>query len=170
MTITIRDFSIQAAFLKLEDEIKAQEIKGDLPENFEQFINAGNYKKICGDIEQFEGKGVIFGESIDDKGANPNQTKSVVHNFTVEGDKKWKSIYLGVYDSCHGPGLEVVEGSTKLATKKECIDFCRAVTEETGRSTFILIGKETVGYSRCMAEINYKPSPKQTYGSYQFIW
>ena len=46
----------------------------------------------------------------------------------------------------------------------------RKATEETGRRTYVLVGKYPIGFSRALSEVTYKPSPKQTLGNYVFVW
>ena len=88
-------------------------------------------------------------------------------NTPAAGAKKYKTCYLGVFD--HKKGMEVVPDSTK-ELKGDCIAHCRQVCSETGRDIFVIIGKKTDGFNRCQAEISYKPSKNQDYGTYTFVW
>ena len=169
MVIFIRDFSIYSAFQRLEEEIKIQNIAGDSPEYLKEFINADKYGKLD-DIEQFEGTGVIYGQTESVPSANKNQTRSSVHDYVVKGDKRWKSKYMGLFDDPDGSTGKILVPNSISDTKKGCVDACRAATEETCRSTFAIIGKILVDSSKIQSAIVYKPSPKQEYGTFKFVW
>ena len=75
--------------------------------------------------------------------------------------------YMAVWDTVNS--TNVVEGS-RYETKGDCVNAARKATEETGRRTYVLVGKYPIGFSRALSEVTYKPSPKQTLGNYVFVW
>jgi hypothetical protein len=122
-------------------------------------------KGLVLDIQKYNG--LAMGWCDVEPDANPNQTTTQVIDTVVKGDKKWKTVYLAVYDQPLGD--DVVPGSKKQ-TKKSCVDVARAAGEAEQRDTFVLIGKSPDGFPRCMAQVLYKPSPKQRAGVYKFVW
>jgi len=98
---------------------------------------------------------------------NTNVTKSSVENYSVKGDKNWRSRYIAVFDKDDGDELVPTVDS---AVKKEAVDSARIVTEMTGRDTFVILGKSPIKFSRVQARITYKASKGQELGKYLFIW
>jgi hypothetical protein len=167
--IIIHDFSLQSAFSRLTEELETEGFdKENWPTYLEKFINLDEYEGFNVETaEDFQGKGLIFGYTVEHPSENSNKIKSRVENVVIEGDKKWETRYLALYDEPYGH--EVVEDSNK-PIKKECIDIARAATELTGRTTYVIIGKSPIEFDRCQAEITYIPSQKQKMGKYMFIW
>jgi hypothetical protein len=167
--IIIHEFSLHTAFARLSEELETENIEKEIwPTYLERFINLDEYEEFDTQIaEEFQGKGLIFGYTLEHPSENSNKIKSRVENVVVEGDKKWETKYVAVYDDPYG--IEIVENSRK-SIKKECIDVARAATELTGRTTYVIIGKSPVDFDRCQAEITYLPSQKQKMGKYKFIW
>lgn len=165
----IKAFSLQQAYQYLLLEL--EEAKEILPKN-KQVINVeelgleGNYDSV---LNLLNGTGMCAGYCMEPPTVNPNQTTSqVLDTKNPPGDKKWETQYLAVFDSPFGD--EVLPGTAKSATKKECVDKARIIVSETNRDAFVLIGKSPVGFSRCQAMVLYKPSTKQTTGTYLFVW
>jgi hypothetical protein len=163
MRVVIQDFSIESAFRRIHEELTEEQAK---PELALGFINTTGNEAIV-DLGIFEGKGIVFGQTLTERGDNLNETKSQVINNATKGAKKYKTVYLGVYD--HKKSMDVYTGA-RSETKGECVDKCRLECELTGRNLFVIIGKATDGFDRMEAEIRYKPSSTQEYGKYEFVW
>ena len=162
-------YSIEQAFAYMIHNLDEQEL--NTIKNKKSFINLNDF---CPDPEEydnckklFENTGFVLGFIKNDPDENVNQIQTQVINTVVEGDKKWKTVYLAVYDK--PSGMEVVPNS-RCDIKKDCVDIAREVSQQEKRDTFVLIGKQVDGFPRCSAQILYKPSPKQTIGNYCFIW
>lgn len=118
-------------------------------------------------LDRFEDSGYALGVCMVIPGENPNQNQTQLQDVIVKGDKKWKTAYIGIWDTPFG--TEVVEGS-KQEIKKNCVDICREKSALEKRDIFILIGKSPDEFPRCAAQCNYKPSPNQKIGMYKFVW
>jgi len=160
-------FSMHQAFAYLCRELE-EENKTALKQFVDISLTEGSDLSESTVIKFLTGIGIAAGECLVAPGANPNQIQtSVVDTKYPSGDKKWKGVYLAVYDNPHGD--QVVLGS-KQDTKKKCVNVAREASGEENRDVFILMGKETVDFSRCSAQVLYKPSPKQSVGVYKFTW
>lgn len=161
MAETIKAFNIYQAyeFLQIDHQ------DDPLPT---KFINLDEFPELISMefLDMIEGKGVIFGRTIEEPGENVNQIQTVVTNHTIKGGKKWESVYLGVWADDR---FKTIQGS-KSKIKKECVDAVREAVQNTGRSAHVIVGQNLVEHSRIQAEIDYKPSPKQEQGTYEFYW
>jgi len=162
MTRKIKAYSIWDAFEYLKEDLKEDNYK-NIPE---EFINLDELSGLVSMdfLDAIDGKGIFFGRTVERFGENANQIQTIVNNFSVKGDKKWKTTYLGVWADSR---MDVIPGS-QSDIKKECVDKVREIVSETGRNAHVIIGKSTVEFSRIQSEINYKPSPKQEMGTYEF--
>ena len=163
------DYSLERAFRRLDEELKFDEIDPELwPIGPYKFVNLDDTAIEPDMIESFEGNNhVIFGYTSKKLGENANQIQTQVKNITVKGDKKWETKYIAVFDD--PKGTEHVPGSN-TSIKKDCIDAARAATSQTGRNTYIIIGKSPNGFDRLQSEVIYKPSQGQTMGQFTFVW
>lgn len=163
-------FSIHQAFACMIKEMKENDdLQGiKTPTKFINIDELNLDGELYDDlINLMKETGTVVGYCIKQPTDNPNQIQTQVKDTIVKGDKKWATMYLAVYDTPWGN--EVVPNS-KAKTKKECVDIARAASSEENRDTFVLIGKSTDGFPRCMAQCLYKPSPKQQPGLYYFAW
>ena len=169
MERNIQGYSIDQAFQYLLIELKAEEL--ELPKNkkvidFDTLDIDHNFEEEY--LSMMSGTGYCVGVTVRNPSDNPNQNQTqVIDTKYPSGDKKWKTVYLAVYDNPFGD--EIVPDSLS-ETKKACVDIARTASAEENRDCFIIMGKETVGFPRCSAQVLYKPSPKQNIGEYQFIW
>jgi len=163
MEKSISAFSIQQAFAWLCKDVEEGE---QYPKSFIDFTYCSNDDQDVA-VDVLKEMGYCIGYCEKQPGTNPNQTQTQVIDTVVKGDKKWKTVYLAVYDTPWGD--KVVAGS-KSAIKKDCVDIAREAGAKESRDTFVIIGKSPDGFPRCSAQVLYKPSPKQTPGLYKFIW
>jgi hypothetical protein len=171
MKIDINAYSLQEAFNLLEETVVDEIEESKHPKSFKKFINldeiAGSFEVADSFYEGLEYTGLLCGYCIYSPGENTNKSiKSVVSNHSVSGDKKWETTYAVVLDN--SKSTESLEGTFKI--KKEAIDAGRKFTEETGRSTYVIIGKKPSGFDRLQSEITYKSSQGQKLGCYRFVW
>ena len=168
MRVEISDFSLQGAFERFCEEIEEID-PTNWPLDLETMVDLHDYKDI--DVEEvaskLEGSGLIFGYIKAPFGDNANKTQSGVDHRVHNGTKSWGSAYMAVWDTVNS--TNVVEGS-RYETKGDCVTAARKATEETGRRTYVLVGKYPIGFSRALSEVTYKPSPKQALGNYVFVW
>ena len=166
-------FHIDAAFLMLLYDLKEENVpKSKWPKITDKFINLDKYGYSKENAEEvtknFRGiKGTALGYTSVPAGSNNNKTKSSITNYPVKGDKKWETQYYAVLD--RKDSKEEVPGS-RTSIKKDCIDTARAITDETGRPTFIIITKVPVGFDQVSAEINFVAKDDQDLGEFIFVW
>lgn len=168
----IKAFSIHQAFTWMIKTMEDEEDKElSIIKNHKRFINLDELDidpELHEDfIRFFQDTGHVVGWCEKMPEENPNQIQTQVKDTIIKGDKKWKTLYLAVYDTPWGD--EVVKHSKK-PTKKECVDVAREAGQKENRDTFVLMGKSPDGFPRCSAQVLYKPSPKQQPGLYIFIW
>ena len=169
MRIDIDAFCIEDAFSILEEVVKDELSEDKHPKSFYKFVNLDEFDLNDGNdfYENLENTGLLCGYCIYHPGENTNKSiKSVVSNHSVSGDKKWETTYVVVLDKPRS--TESLPGTFKI--KKEAIDAGRKFTEETGRCTYVIIGKKPSGFDRLQSEITYKSSQGQKHGCYRFIW
>jgi hypothetical protein len=158
----INAFSIEQAFAYLCEGSKTIEY----PKSFVDISNLNNIDK--GYIEKIlPNLNIAVGICINPPGANPNQNQTQVRDTIIKGDKKWETVYLAVYDR---PDGDKVVKNSKSKIKKDCVDVAREASMKENRDIFVLIGKSPNDFPRCSAQVLYKPSPKQTLGTYKFTW
>lgn len=158
MVVEISAYNIEDAFKLLKEE-------HDLP--MHDYINLDDKLINVASDNNYEGLGLCFGFRTALIGENKNQIQTVVKNMPAGGTKKWKTVYAIVYDR---PDSTQLASEDMPEIKKTAIDNARAISQETGRNTFLIVGKSPDNFSRVEAEINYKPSPGQETGVFKFIW
>lgn len=168
MRLIIKDFSLQAAFERLGDELEDID-PSKWPKDIEKMTNLHDYDEL--DVEELasklEGNGTLYGYIETPFGSNANKTQSGVNHIVHKGTKEWGTSYMAVWDN--PKSIEMVPGS-RSAMKGDAVTVARTATEATGRSTYVIIGKFPKGFSRVQSEIVYKPSLKQELGVYILIW
>ena len=141
MKVTIQDYSIESAFRRIHEELTEGQVQ---PDPSHGFINVTDNEGVS-DLSKFEGTGVVFGRTIEERGENVNDAQTQVINHPTKGAKKYKTIYLAVYD--HKKGMELYPDA-KADNKGDCVDKCREESARTGRNLFVIIGKTTDGFDR----------------------
>ena len=163
MKVVVQDYSIESAFRRIHEELEEGQT---CPDYGLGFINVTGNEAVA-DLSRFDGLGVVFGQTLEEKGENVNDVTTQVINHPTKGAKKYKTVYLGVYD--HKKSTDVFIDA-KSDNKGDCVAKCREESERTGRNLFVIIGKSTDGFDRMESEIRYKPSSNQSYGVYEFTW
>jgi len=168
MEVIIKSTSIQSAFEILKKDLEEEKNK---PKTLDYFINLDelyeNEDEKEDIIDRLQIKGVVHGYTLGKLGFNENKVLVTIKNFPTQGEKKWETVYLALYDDPRGD--DVVPGSrTKI--KKDCIDIARKASEKECRNTFIIVGKAAANFDRLETAVLYKTSSNQKIGEYKFIW
>jgi len=170
MRQVVEALSLHEAFLWFKKEIVLEIEESKRPKLYTSFVDLDQHgiKNTDEDIMQdLEGKGILYGCTQNPSGDNSNKVLVSIKNHPKEGEKKWESAYIAVYD--YKTNFKAVPGSEKTI-KKECIDIARAASEAEKRNTYIVLIKRPVNFKRLEAEIIYKPSQDQKLGKYLFVW
>ena len=164
MKIRIEAFSMMEAFSYLNEACECDGL--DFPENINYIDLDGNTQLSKLGDESFENLGILFCYTMSEMGENKNMRKTQVEYNTHKGAKEWDTKYGIVYD--RPDSLEVVK--TMFDTKKAAVDAARELCENTGRNTYVILGKSPRNFKRLEASISYKGSEKQEASKYIFLW
>jgi hypothetical protein len=164
MKIRIEAWSKGQAFEYLQEACESDGI--DYPGN-KTYIDLDNNNQLSelGD-EVFENLGLLFCYTMSERGENKNVRKTQVEYNVHKGAKEWDTKYGIVYDS--PKSLEIVK--PMFDTKKAAVDAARELCENTGRSTYVILGKSPRNFQRLEASISYKGSEKQELSKFIFLW
>jgi hypothetical protein len=170
MKQVLEALSLHEAFMWLKKEVIPELPEDQRPKHYLSFVDLDMHGINYTDedfIKSLEGKGILYGCTEYPSGENTNKVLVSIKNHPKEGEKKWESAYIAVYD--FKSNFKAVPGSEKTI-KKECIDIARAASEAEKRHTYVVLIKRPVNFKRLEAEIIYKPSQGQKLGKYLFIW
>jgi len=166
MECIIKSTSIESAFEILKRDLEEENNK---PKTTKFFINMDKLTDEIDEefVESVAINGLIFGYTISKLGLNENKVQVSIKNYPTQGEKKWETVYLALYDN---PNFDEVVPNSRTKIKKDCIDAARKASEEEGRNTFIIVGKSAANFNRLEAAVLYKTSSNQKLGEYKFIW
>tara|TARA_R110000796_G_scaffold177590_3_gene294423 strand:+ start:2400 stop:2906 length:507 start_codon:yes stop_codon:yes gene_type:complete len=168
MKIKVKSLNIQEAFNNIGDAIENID-PAEWPQDIDRFIDLDTYEDLDLDriIKKVQGTGILFGYKSEELGKNTGKVKSLTTKSKIELPFNWQSSYMAVWDT--PKGVNVIKGSKSkdlAATTK----IAKEATENTGRSSFVIVGAYPVGQPRLCASIEYKPSANTKLAEFTFIW
>lgn len=116
--------------------------------------------KVSYNLNKYNGaQGICIKEPI----TNNNKIKSVVDHKVFKGTRKWNLVYT--VHVKHKHSLKSYDN------KADAVKAARLHTEKTGHSTYVKIERvlDKSSGSNIVAEIKYKPSTKESDGTYVFF-